>query len=105
MHETWTKGDRRYFHYKTDAAIGGEYAFLSANYAVKESQWNNVAIRMYYHPDHAQNIDRMLRSVKVTLEYFTGQFGPYPYRHFTVVERAPCSTIYLLTKIDCLFHL
>jgi aminopeptidase N len=88
LHKTWTKGDRRYFQYKTDAAIGGEYAILSGKYTVKESQWNNVVIRMYYHPDHAQNIDRMLRSVKASLAYFTEQFGPYPYKHFTVVERA-----------------
>lgn len=28
LHQTWTEGDRRYFHYKTDAPIGGEYAFF-----------------------------------------------------------------------------
>ncbi|WP_299825692.1 M1 family aminopeptidase [uncultured Pontibacter sp.] len=88
LHRTWIKGDRRYFHYKTDAAIGGEYSILSGKYAVHESKWNDVAIRIYYYPDHAQNIDRMLRSVKASLAYFTEQFGPYPYTHFTVVERA-----------------
>ncbi|MBD0254692.1 MAG: hypothetical protein ICV83_03145 [Cytophagales bacterium] len=88
LQRTWTEGDRRYFHYKTDAPIGGEYAFLSGNYAVQESKWNDVAIRVYYHPDHARNIDRMLRSVKASLAYFTEQFGPYPYGHITLAERA-----------------
>ncbi len=88
LHQTWTEGDRRYFHYQTDAPIGSEYAFLSGKYAVQESEWNDVAIRIYHHPDHAQNIDRVLRSVKASLAYFTEQFGPYPYKHFTVVERA-----------------
>lgn len=88
LHQTWTEGDRRYFHYKTDAPIGDEYALLSGNYAVQESRWKDVAIRIYYHPDHALNIERMLRSVKASLEYYTGQFGPYPYGHLTVVERA-----------------
>jgi ABC-2 type transport system permease protein len=95
LHKTWTAVDRRYFHYKTDVPIGGEYAILSGNYALQESKWDNpdssgqvVTIRIYYHPDHDQNIDRMLRSVKASLEYFTEQFGPYPYGHITLVERA-----------------
>ncbi|HEY1115904.1 MAG TPA: M1 family aminopeptidase [Chitinophagaceae bacterium] len=88
LHQTWTKGDRRYFHFKTEAPIGGEYSFLSGKYAVQESRWNDVAIRIYYHPDHALNIDRMHRSIKASLAYFTEQFGSYPYGHITVVERA-----------------
>lgn len=88
LKRTWTQGDRRYFHYKTDAPIGGEYTILSANYAVQESRWQDVVIRIYHHPDHSRNVDRMLRSVKASLEFFTEQFGPYPYGHFTVAERA-----------------
>lgn len=88
LHKTWTEGNRRYFHYKTDAAIGAEYSILSGKYAVQEKEWNEVVIRIYYHPGHAQNIDRMLRSVKASLAYFTEQFGPYPYGYITVVERA-----------------
>jgi len=88
LHQTWTDGDRRYFHFKTDAPIRGEYSFLSGNYALQKSKWYDVAIRIYHHPDHAKNIDRILRSVKASLEYYTEQFGPYPYGHITVAERA-----------------
>jgi ABC-2 type transport system permease protein len=95
LQRTWTEGDRSYFHFKTDGPIRGEYSLLSGNYALQESSWNDpdssgqvVAIRIYYHPDHAINIDRMLRSVKASLEYFTEQFGPYPYGHLTIVEHA-----------------
>jgi ABC-type transport system involved in multi-copper enzyme maturation permease subunit len=88
LHLTWTKGDRRYFHYKTDAPIGGEYSILSGAYAMKESKWNDIAIRIYYHPGHALNINRMLKSVKASLAYYSEQFGPYPYRNITVVEGA-----------------
>lgn len=55
---------------------------------MKESNWNDVAIKIYYHPGHVQNTDRMLRSVKASLEYYIEQFGPYPYGYFTAVERA-----------------
>ncbi|GAB3942435.1 M1 family aminopeptidase [Spirosoma harenae] len=88
LHRSWTKGDRRYFHYKTDAPIGSEYAILSGRYARLESKWKDVAIRIYYHPGHALNIDRILRSVKASMAYYTEHFGPYPFRHFTVIERA-----------------
>ncbi len=86
--QTWTKGDRRYFHYKTEGSIGGEFAILSGKYTVKEESWNNIAIKLYYHPDHAQNTARMLRSVKASLAYYTESFGAYPYHQFTLVERA-----------------
>lgn len=88
LYRSWIKDNRKYFHYKTDGSIGGEYAILSGNYVVKERRWNDVSIRIYHHPDHAPNIDRMFRSVEGALKYCADQFGPYPYRHLTVVERA-----------------
>lgn len=88
LQRTWTDEDRRYFHYKTGLPIGNEYAILSGKYEVQESKWKDVAIRIFYHPAHNQNIDRMLRSVKNTLEYYSEKFGTYPYKHLTIVERA-----------------
>ncbi|HEX8473895.1 MAG TPA: hypothetical protein VF666_07665 [Pyrinomonadaceae bacterium] len=94
LRRTWTEGERRYFHYATDAPIGNEYRFFSARYAVHEEQWNDpsvgsgrvVAIQVYYHPKHAANLDRMLRSVRACLDYYTRAFGPYPYDHIRLVE-------------------
>ncbi|MDF3078397.1 MAG: hypothetical protein K0S09_2286 [Sphingobacteriaceae bacterium] len=83
---TWTNGGRRYFHFKTSAPIRGEYSVLSGKYAVTESKWKDVDIRIYHHPGHFTNIGRMLRSIKASLEHNTRQFGPYPYKHLTVVE-------------------
>ncbi|MER2999257.1 ABC transporter permease/M1 family aminopeptidase [Pontibacter populi] len=88
LHKTWQKGNRRYFHYATDYPIQNQYAFFSANYAMQEAQWKNVAIKLYYHPKHAANVSRMLKSIKASLVYYTDQFGPYPYGHITIVERA-----------------
>lgn len=83
---TWTESGRRYFHYSTDAPIGVEWTFFSARYAVREGRWNDVAIRIFHHPEHTANLDRIMRSAQSSLEYYTEQFGPYPYRHFTLVE-------------------
>ena len=87
MRRTWTEGERRYFHYRTDAAIGNEYAFFSADYRVHEGHWNDVAIQIFHHPGHDANLDRMIRSIQASLDYGTRQFGPYPYRQIRLVER------------------
>src|SRR6185436_8253582 len=38
------------------------------------------------HPDHTAHIDRMMKSARASLDCYTKQFGPYPYRHLTFVE-------------------
>jgi len=86
LRETWTEGGRRYFHYSTDAPIGNEYAFFSADYAAHEGRWNDVAIQIFHHPGHTANLDRMVRSVQASLSYYSEQFGPYPYGHLRLVE-------------------
>ena len=83
---TWTEGGRSYFHYSTDVPIGNEYAFFSADYAVHEGRWNDVAIQIFHHPGHAANLDRMVRSVRASLSHYSEQFGPYPYGHIRLVE-------------------
>lgn len=83
----WTEGGRRYFHYATDAPIRNNFAFFSAAYAVREARWNDVEIRIFHHPGHALNVDRMVRSVQTSLEYLTRRLGPYPYRQIRFVEQ------------------
>jgi ABC-2 type transport system permease protein len=86
LRRTWTKGERRYFHYASDAPIGNEQAFFSANYAVREGRWKNVAIQIYHHPGHTANLDRILRSVQASLDYYSRAFGPYPWGYIRLVE-------------------
>lgn len=40
-----------------------------------------------HHPGNATNVDRMLRSVRASLDYYSEQFDPYPHRHIYLVER------------------
>ncbi|GAA4310394.1 ABC transporter permease/M1 family aminopeptidase [Nibribacter koreensis] len=86
LHRTWTKGNRKYFHFVTDAPIKNEYNFFSARYAVHEKQWKGVAIQIYYDPSQPQNLDRMVRSAQASLAYYTQQFGPYPHRQIRFVS-------------------
>ena len=87
LRRTWTERGRRYFHYATSAPVGNEYAIFSAKYAVHEARWKDVAIRIFHHPGHTAHLDRMVRSLRASLDYYTRQFGPYRYSHLSVVER------------------
>ncbi|GAB3171494.1 M1 family aminopeptidase [Telluribacter humicola] len=106
LHRTWTEApssgsgqERRYFHYVTNAPISHEYAIFSARYAVREAQWipavtagsdstaKPVTIQIFHHPTHDANVERMVKSVQVSLAYYSQEFGPYPYTYFRVLER------------------
>jgi ABC-2 type transport system permease protein len=87
LRRAWAEGGRRYFHYATDAPILNNYAFFSAAYAVREARWNDVGIQIFHHPAHAMNVERMMRSVRASLEFLTKRLGPYPHRQIRFVER------------------
>jgi ABC-type transport system involved in multi-copper enzyme maturation permease subunit len=82
----WRENGRRYFHYRTEAPLSFGTPFLSGEYAVREDRWRDVALRIFHHPAHDYNLDRMLRSMKASLDYNSAQFGPYPFRELRIVE-------------------
>jgi ABC-2 type transport system permease protein len=86
LQKEWTANGRRYFRYQMDSPILNFYSFLSARYEVKRDQWQDVAIEVYYHKGHEYNLDRMIKSVKQSLEYYTTQFGPYQHRQVRILE-------------------
>jgi len=84
---------RHYFAYRTDAPTSFGGAVFSAKYAVREARWNPspgsgqpIPLRVYYHPGHEVNVDRMLASMRASLTYYTQHFGPYQFRELRVVE-------------------
>ena len=82
----WQEGGRRYFQYKMDRPILNFYAILSGRYKVARDKWHDVNIEIYYHPEHTRNIDRMIKAVKASLDYYTKNFSPYQYRQFRIIE-------------------
>lgn len=87
---------RRYFQYGTDAPIGFANAVFSARYAVAEDRWEppngvgqGVGLQVFHHPGHRYDVDGMLRAMKASLDYYTGTFGPYPFRQLRIAEVPP----------------
>lgn len=87
LRRTWTEGGRRYFRYASDAPIGGLHTFFSADYAVHRERWKGVDLQVYLHPGHTEHVERLLRGVRASLDYYSAQFGPYPYPFLQVVEQ------------------
>ena len=82
----WQKGDRHYFQYKMDSPILHFFSFLSADYSLRKDRWNDVAIEIWYQKGHEYNIDRMIASIKKSLDYYTKHFGPYQHRQVRILE-------------------
>lgn len=82
----WEENGRRCFHYKLDHASFNFYSFLSARYEVARRDWNGVKMEVYYHKEHAENVERMLMAIQKSLEYFTTNFGPYYHKQCRIIE-------------------
>jgi ABC-type transport system involved in multi-copper enzyme maturation permease subunit len=87
LRRTWSEGGRRYFHYGSGLPINGTEAFFSADYAVHRERWKHVDLQVFVHPGHREHLERLLRSVRASLDYYSAQFGPYPYRFLQIVEQ------------------
>ncbi|HKN66902.1 MAG TPA: M1 family aminopeptidase, partial [Gemmatimonadaceae bacterium] len=83
---SWTENGRRYVQYETDppTSIGG--GFFSARYASLEDRWRDVALRVLHDPREGENVDRMMRGMKASLEYYSTHFAPYPDSLLQVIE-------------------
>ena len=86
LQREWTENGRRYFHYKMDVPMVNFAAWLSADWAVKKDQWNDVAIEIYYHPAHHWNVDRMIEASKKSFDYYTREFTPFQFRQLRIIE-------------------
>jgi hypothetical protein len=86
LRREWTENGRRYFDYETEAPTEFGATVFSAEYAVHEDRWNDVALSVFHHPDHDDNLDAFVGSMKASLDYYTAQFGPYQARILRVVE-------------------
>lgn len=80
------KDGRRRFHYKMDEPMVNFYSFMSADLLAKKEKYKGIDIEVYYHSSHDMNIDRMITSVKDSIDYFTENFGPYQHKQMRIIE-------------------
>lgn len=90
LQKEWEENGRKYYHYKMDAPMLNFYNFCSAKYAVTKDVWKGdsqtVNIEIYHHPTHTYNIDRFIKAVKVSMDYYTKNFSPFQFRQMRILE-------------------
>ncbi len=82
----WTENGRKYSHFKMDSRILNFWSFLSARYEIKKDKWKDVNLELYYQKGHEYNIDKMFKSMKNSLSYYTSNFSPYQYKQLRIIE-------------------
>ena len=82
----WTADGRNYYRYELDKPVLNFYSFLSARYEVKREKWDGVDLEVYYHKGHEFNVDKMMRAMRSSLEYFSENFSPYPHKQARIIE-------------------
>jgi hypothetical protein len=94
LKKEWVEGNRRYFHYQMEQPMINFYTVVSAKYEKLYDQWvpidssygQPVSLEIYYHKRHTYNLDRMMKSMKASFDYYTRHFGPYAYNQMRIME-------------------
>lgn len=86
LQKDWIEDGRRYFHYKMDSKMLNFYSFISAEFEVAKDSWKGLPIEVYYHKAHDYNVDRMIKGVKKSLDYYTKEFSPYQHKQVRIIE-------------------
>jgi aminopeptidase N len=77
---------RRTARFVSDAPIRPMFSIQSARYAEKHLRHAGVDLAVYHHPGHTWNVDRMLKALAVSLDYYQGAFGPYQFDQARIIE-------------------
>ena len=91
LQKEWEEGGRKYFHYKMSDQINFFANFSSAKYEVFKDVWKGkkgeeVNIEIFHHPGHEYNLDRFMKAVKKSFDYYTKYFSPYQFRQMRILE-------------------
>jgi ABC-2 type transport system permease protein len=86
LERDWLDGDRHYYTYRTRDPIRLQFFVVSGRYAVERAQHGDVALEVYYHPEHAFNVQRQLDALGTALDVYGAAFGPIGLHQLRYVE-------------------
>lgn len=87
----WTKGDRKYYHYRMPIKMINFYAILSARYDIYKEKHQlasgkEIDISIYHHKGHKYNLKNMTRGVKQSLDHYSQAYSEFQYDQLRIVE-------------------
>ena len=83
---SWTEGDRRYAHYRSDGLITNNISWLSGRYTRKNASAKGIALAIYHDPDHDHNHESLVGGIQASLDYCSRWFGPLEYDTLRLIE-------------------
>ncbi|MGB3465368.1 MAG: M1 family aminopeptidase [Cyclobacteriaceae bacterium] len=97
LQREWEENGRKYYHYKMRGELDFFYNISSARYDVYREVWSDeigeeVNIEIFHHPTHTYNLDRFVKAVKHSIDYYSKNFGPYQYKQMRIIEFPRYST-------------
>jgi len=95
LRKKWKANGRNYFHYvQDDPGMYPPFGIMSARYKVVHDSvqihaGKNVAINIYYHPQHDINVNRFRKAYRDGLRYYSNAYGDYPFKTISLAETTP----------------
>ncbi|WP_340676525.1 M1 family aminopeptidase [Paraglaciecola sp.] len=86
LQREWQENGRNYYRYEMDAPMVNFFSLMSAKLESKKEVYKGIDLEVYYHANHAWNIDRMIESAKDSIDYFQQAFGPYQHKQLRIIE-------------------
>lgn len=83
----WDENGRHYYEYDMGGTkMADFFAYQSGRYELKRDKWKDVNLEIYYLRGHEYNLDDMLASSKVGLEYYEKNFSPFQFKQYRIIE-------------------
>jgi ABC-2 type transport system permease protein len=83
---SWTDGDRRYAHYRSDGLITNNISWLSGRYTRKTASAAGMGLAIYHDPAHDRNYESLVEGIQSSLDYCSRWFGPLDYDTLRLIE-------------------
>jgi ABC-2 type transport system permease protein len=85
------QGGRHILHTRTEAPILLFFSLQSARYAVQratatQADGKQVALAVYYDPEHSHNVHRMLDAMRAAIELYSQIYSPFQFKQMRIIE-------------------
>lgn len=84
--ESWRSAGRTYFRYVADVPMLNMPPLIFGDYATKSYKQDGTSITVFYDPEHAWNVDRLLKAAQDALATFGRYYAHYPRANLNLVE-------------------
>ena len=86
LQRDWVENGRHYFEYVMEDRSLNFFNWMSADYTILEEEEDGILYQVFYHADHAWNVDRMMAGAQDSLAYMSESYSPYQYGQYRMFE-------------------